>query len=92
MSHCAWQSAAAVIPAGVEIGVWAVVAVGAEPQVSRFCGWLLPVLPVLEDPVLDDPVLELPEPDVPVLELDVAAPVGLDVVGTTAGIEEQALS
>lgn len=76
-----------VIPAGVESGVWALVAVGAEPHVFRFRGWSLPVLPVL-----DDPVLELPEPDVPVSELDVAAPVGLDVVGTTAGIEEQALS
>jgi hypothetical protein len=66
------------------------VAVGAEPQVSRFWGWLLPVLPVL--PELLGPVLEVPVPEVPVLELLVAAPVGLEVVGTTAGMEEQALS
>lgn len=70
---------------------------GVAPQVSRLC-WplvfepvLLPLEPVV-DPGFepDEPVFEL------VVELDedelVAAPVGLELVGTTAGTEVQALS
>ena len=56
--------------------------VGAPPQMSRLC-WA-GVLPLAGAGAL--PELELPE-----LE-PVAAPVGLEVVGTTFGIEEQALS
>lgn len=92
--------------AGVEMGLaFPDRADGVAPQVSRLCWPWPPVEPVLEpvfEPVLDpvfepvfdpvEPVVEPDEDEDPDDEEPVAAPVGFEDVGTTAGTEEQALS
>lgn len=77
------------MPVGCSRTAWAVVAEAVPPQVWRRAS--LSLWPWDPAPVL---LLEVPEFDeVPVLdEVEVAAPVGLSEVGTTAGTEVHALS
>lgn len=78
------------MPVGCWRTAWAVVAEAVPPQVWRRAS--LSFWPWDPAPVL---LLEVPEfeVEVPVLdEVEVAAPVGLFAVGTTAGTEVHALS